>query len=149
VTSPEPSRISDRPSELLRIHHVAFAHDKGLLEGSSIEAGLERLFGLSYTEEVGPGFTERTYRIGESALQTLCSTSPGPVARFVARRGAALHHVAVEVADIDAALGFLREKGVRLVDEKARPGGGATRIAFVHPSELGGLLLELVEVQRE
>lgn len=136
--------------ELLRIHHVAFARGEDSLECDSIETGLERLFGLSSSdEEEGPGFMERTYRLDGAELQVLRSTGPGPIERFVERRGAALHHVAVEVEDIDAVLTDLRTRGIRLVDEQARPGGDTTRIAFVHPSELGGLLLELVETNRE
>lgn len=144
MTAAEP-RPPDPRAELRGLHHVAFASGDG-----EAEAGLERLFGLTCAAtEVAPGFTERTYRIGGTILQLLRSSGPGVVERFVERRGAALHHVAVEVADIDATLERLRAGGVRLVDERARPGGGGTRIAFVHPSELGGLLLELVETQGE
>lgn len=150
MTFCDPERPSNSRLELLRIHHVAFARGDDSLEYGSIEAGLERLFGLSSSdEEEGPGFMERTYRLDGAELQVLRTTGPGPIERFVERRGAALHHVAMEVEDIDAVLKDLRTRGVRLVDEQARPGGNATRIAFVHPSELGGLLLELVETNRE
>ncbi len=62
------------------------------------------------------------------------------------KRGNALHHVAFEVEDLAGYLTELREEGVRLVDDHPRPGGMGTMIAFIHPSEFDGLLVELVEV---
>ena len=129
----------------LRLHHVAFAHD-----GPAAVDGLRDLFGLQCGDaETGPGFRERAFPVGDGFVQTLEATGPGLVARFVARRGPALHHLAFEVDDIDVALADLAGRGARLVDEQPRPGGGGTRIAFVHPSACGGLLVELVENKRE
>lgn len=68
-----------------------------------------------------------------------------PVSKFLAARGPGVHHIAVRVDDIEQALATLKEKGVRLLDEQARPGGRGTRIAFVHPGEGIGVLWELVE----
>lgn len=145
-----PERDPDgRPAPAVgvrRIHHVAYASADGAAEDA-----LSRLFGLAASpDEHGPGFAERTCGVGEggASLQLLRETGPGTVARFVARRGPALHHVAFEVDDLDATLARLRAEGVRLVDEAARPGGGGTRIAFVHPTAVGGLLVELVETMR-
>ena len=96
-----------------------------------------------------PGFVERMIPVGDSYVQTLEATGPGVVERFVGKRGPALHHIAFEVEDLDAHLGRLRDQGVRLIDEKPRPGGMGTMIAFIHPGELHGLLVELVEVPAE
>jgi methylmalonyl-CoA/ethylmalonyl-CoA epimerase len=79
-------------------------------------------------------------------VQTLEATGEGVVQRFLDRRGPGLHHVAFEVDRIDAAVESLRARGVRLVDEEPRAGGMGTRIAFVHPSAFGGMLVELVEL---
>jgi methylmalonyl-CoA/ethylmalonyl-CoA epimerase len=68
-----------------------------------------------------------------------------PVSRFLAQRGGGLHHVAYRVDDIDAALARLKTAGVRLIDVEPRPGAQGTRIAFVYPQGLGGVLTELVE----
>jgi methylmalonyl-CoA epimerase len=73
------------------------------------------------------------------------ASEDSPVSRFLAKRGGGLHHVAYQVDDIDAALAALKSAGVRLIDEKPRPGAHGTRIAFVHPLALGGVLTELVE----
>jgi len=134
-----------RPAcEVRGVHHVAFAHRDG-----SVDAALQDLFGLCPAQEEGSGFTERNYDLGSTGIQTLEATGPGTVERFVERRGAALHHIAIEVEDIDAALASLEARGVPLVDRSARTGPSGTRIAFVHPSAFGGLLVELVETHEE
>ncbi len=73
------------------------------------------------------------------------TSSDSPVARFIEKRGEGLHHVAIRVDDIDAALAELKAKGVQLIDETPRRGAGGTRIAFVHPKATHGILLELCE----
>jgi methylmalonyl-CoA epimerase len=84
--------------------------------------------------------------VGDSRLELLEATTPeSPVARFLARRGPGIHHIAFEVDDIDQTLNRLKTAGARVVDEVPRRGAGGTRVAFVHPSSLGGVLLELVE----
>ena len=68
-----------------------------------------------------------------------------PVSKFLARRGAGLHHLAYDVDDLEMALAHLRVEGVRLIDEAPRSGAHGTRIAFLHPNSTGGVLTELVE----
>ena len=72
-----------------------------------------------------------------------------PVAKFLARRGPGLHHVALEVVDIRQQLAQLREAGVRLIDQEPRRGADHSWVAFIHPESTGGVLLELVERTRE
>lgn len=84
--------------------------------------------------------------VGESELELLEATDPdGAVAKFIAKRGAGLQHLALRVDDLDAALAELKAKGVRLIDEQPRRGAGGTRIAFLHPQSTNGVLLELTE----
>ncbi|GIU92573.1 MAG: hypothetical protein KatS3mg011_1479 [Acidimicrobiia bacterium] len=66
--------------------------------------------------------------------------------RFLASRGEGLHHVAFRVADIEAALTHLEAEGARLVDRRPRLGGRGAKIAFVHPADWAGTLVELVEI---
>ena len=68
-----------------------------------------------------------------------------PVGRFLAKRGPGLHHLAFEVPDVEAAIVRFKAAGARLVDETPRIGAAGHRIAFVHPSTFGGVLVELVE----
>lgn len=71
------------------------------------------------------------------------------VARFLARRGSALHHVAWRVADLDAELRALEAEGVELIDRTPRAGAAGHRVAFLHPRSTGGILVELVEGDAE
>jgi methylmalonyl-CoA/ethylmalonyl-CoA epimerase len=67
------------------------------------------------------------------------------VAKFIEARGEGVQHIALRVDDLDSALEELKAKGVRLIDEKPRIGAGGARIAFIHPKETHGVLLELCE----
>jgi len=94
------------------------------------------------TEQARIGFIP----IGDSEIELLESTAPdGVLARFIERRGEGMHHIALTVDDCQAALDRLKARGIRTVDDSPRPGARGTRVAFVHPSATGGVLLELVE----
>jgi methylmalonyl-CoA epimerase len=82
--------------------------------------------------------------VGESKLELLEATaSESAIARYVDKRGPGLHHITLRVDDIDAAVGQLRSRGVRMIDEHPRPGAEGSTIAFVHPSSAHGVLIEL------
>ena len=81
---------------------------------------------------------------GDATLEILEPTADdSPIARFIARRGPGMHHVALRVDDIVAALAELKGRGVRLIDETPRPGAHGSLVAFVHPSSAHGVLVEL------
>jgi methylmalonyl-CoA/ethylmalonyl-CoA epimerase len=81
---------------------------------------------------------------GESLIELLESSNPAsPIGKFVARRGAGIHHVCFAVDDLDQVLERCRRAGVRLIDETPRIGAEGKRIAFLHPSATGGVLVEL------
>ena len=84
--------------------------------------------------------------IGESRIELLEPTSDdSPITKFLEKRGGGIHHIAVEVEDINAALMKLKQQGARLIDENPRRGAEGCLVAFVHPSTAGGVLLELVQ----
>ncbi|MGQ9652773.1 MAG: methylmalonyl-CoA epimerase [Thermodesulfobacteriota bacterium] len=84
--------------------------------------------------------------LSEGELEILESTKPdGPVAKFIESRGEGVQHIALRVDDLEGALKELKQKGVRLIDERPRIGAGGARIAFIHPKETHGVLLELCE----
>jgi methylmalonyl-CoA/ethylmalonyl-CoA epimerase len=84
--------------------------------------------------------------VGDSHVELLKPTGPDtPVGKFMSARGEGLHHVAYRVADIDAVLEQLQERGVRLIDKTARTGIRSSRVAFLHPKSTGGVLTEIVE----
>lgn len=68
-----------------------------------------------------------------------------PIARSLEKRGEGLHHICLEVEDIDLALAAMKAKGLQLVNDTPRPGAGGRRVAFVHPKSMHGVLVELVE----
>src|SRR5436189_4498885 len=84
--------------------------------------------------------------IGESRVELLEPTSDdSPISKFLEKRGPGIHHIAVEVDDIEAALARLKDQGMRLIDEAPRIGAEGCLVAFVHPSSTNGVLLELVQ----
>jgi methylmalonyl-CoA epimerase len=87
------------------------------------------------------------YPIGASMVELLSGTTPdGKYARLVRERGEGLHHICLEVEDIDGALAELRAKRVRLLDETPRLGHAGSRIVFLDPASTNNLLVELVEL---
>lgn len=132
---------------LEQIHHVGYAVD-------DIDAALpvftER-FGMAVeTREVmdDQGVEAVSLGVGPGHLELIRPLGPhGAVARFLARRGPGLHHVAFAVGDLPAALAELRRGGAELIDEAPRRGLGGHQIAFVHPRSCGGVLTELVQAE--
>jgi methylmalonyl-CoA epimerase len=97
------------------------------------------------SEEIASQRVRATFvNTGQSTLELLEATAPdSPIAKFVEKRGAGMHHVALRVDDIEAALAHLRSRGIRLIDEKPRPGAEGALVAFIHPSAAHGVLVEL------
>ena len=84
--------------------------------------------------------------VGATEIELLEATADdSPVAKFIEKKGEGIHHLALRVDDLDAALAELKAPGMRLIDETPRYGAGGARIAFVHPKATGGILLELSE----
>ena len=100
---------------------------------------------LTHVEEV-PEQAVRTaiFGHGMGRVELICPTTPDSgVAKFLASRGEGLHHVCIEVEDIESAMDSLRKAGARLIDREPRPGAGGARVAFVHPKGMRGVLTEL------
>jgi methylmalonyl-CoA/ethylmalonyl-CoA epimerase len=68
-----------------------------------------------------------------------------PIAKFLAKRGGGIHHVTIEVSDLEAQLQRLKAQGTRLINETPVPGAGGCKVAFLHPSAAAGVLVELKE----
>jgi len=132
---------------LLRIDHVGIACH-------SLEAAIERyetVFGLTVVSretnaEQGVREAMLSLADGTSYVQLLEPLGPDtPVGKFLARRGEGIHHVGYAVADVAAALSAIGGRDVRLIDSRPRHGSMGASIAFLHPSDLGGVLTELVQ----
>jgi methylmalonyl-CoA epimerase len=112
-----------------RAYGMAVAH-REVVDEQGVEAVLL---------DVGENHVELLRPLGEQT----------PVGRFLASRGPGLHHVAYQVADVDAALATLRERGLRLIDQQPRTGIRGSRVAFLHPAASGGVLTEIVQPPEE
>jgi len=132
-----------------KIDHIGIAVD-------SIEKWLEyyeNVLGLEYagSEEVAEQKVRVAFfKIGESRIELLePTTDDSPIAKFLETRGGGIHHIAIKVNGIKAALARHRETGARLIDNEPRIGAHNMLIAFIHPKSSGGVLLELCEEQSQ
>ncbi|MFX1481781.1 MAG: methylmalonyl-CoA epimerase [Promethearchaeota archaeon] len=128
-----------------KIDHIGIAVD-------SIENWIEYyrdVLGLEYhgSEEVAEQKVRVAFlKIGESRIELLEPTSPdSPIAKFMESRGGGIHHIAVLVDDITAALTRHQEAGAKLIDKEPRIGAHNMKIAFIHPKTSGGVLIELCQ----
>jgi methylmalonyl-CoA/ethylmalonyl-CoA epimerase len=105
--------------------------------------GLE-LKGIEIVED--QGVRVAMLPIGESRIELLEATGEEtPIGKFLVKRGPGIHHLCVEVDDINAKLSELKASGARLIDEQPRIGAGGALVAFIHPSSTGGVLIELTQ----
>jgi methylmalonyl-CoA/ethylmalonyl-CoA epimerase len=131
---------------ILDIDHVGIAV-------GDLDAAVERYrrtLGVEPTHRelvVDQGVEEVLFAVGTSFIQLLGALGPDtPVGSFLAKRGPGVHHLAYRVEDVAATLSGLRDEGIRPIDEVPRRGSRDTLIAFVHPKDMEGVLVELVQL---
>jgi methylmalonyl-CoA/ethylmalonyl-CoA epimerase len=84
--------------------------------------------------------------VGDSHVELLAPLGPDtPVGRFLTKRGPGIHHAAYRCQDVAAALELCKERGMRVIDERPRPGIRGSLVAFLHPGATDGVLTELVQ----
>ena len=131
--------------KVLKIDHIGIAVNS-IEEGKKIWTdvlGLKFEGSETVTEQK---VTTAFFPVGESEVELLESTAPdGPVAKHIEKKGEGVQHIAFRVENIEEALAELKEKGIRLIDEKPRTGAGGAKIAFLHPKSTNGVLVELCE----
>ncbi|OQY12336.1 MAG: methylmalonyl-CoA epimerase [Desulfobacteraceae bacterium 4572_19] len=131
--------------KILKIDHLGIAV-KSINDGKNFWTdilGLE--FAGSETVEAQK-VTTAFFPAGESEIELLESTTDdGPVAKYIEKKGEGMQHIAFRVENIEEALAELKEKKIRLIDEKPRIGAGGAKIAFLHPKSTNGVLVELCE----
>ena len=129
----------------MKLDHIGLA-TRELEEGLAL---WRDILGLQVdgTEEIQEqGVRVAMLPIGDTHVELLEPLSPeSPVGRFLSKRGPGIHHLAVEVEDINASLAVLKKRGARLIDETPRVGARGCLVAFVHPATTNGILLELVQ----
>lgn len=137
--------MSDR---IIGLSHVAIATRdadelaKTLVDGLGARRGAEELID-------GGALRVLFVHLGPVTLELLePKSAEHTVAKFLDTRGPGLHHVSLEVTDIAAHLAGAKAAGVKLIDDTPRPGAHGTRVAFLHPKSLGGVLVELCEAKK-
>ncbi|MEW6185087.1 MAG: methylmalonyl-CoA epimerase [Thermodesulfobacteriota bacterium] len=126
-----------------RIAHIGV----GVIDTDKSMILFQDILGLPMTGEERVGELKTVFLpVGETNIELVQSTEPdGVMKKFIEKRGEGIHHIALEVENIDEALDELKAKGVPLIDQQARPGAHNTRVAFLHPKGTNGILMELVE----
>tara|TARA_B100000929_G_scaffold271539_2_gene242479 strand:+ start:441 stop:872 length:432 start_codon:yes stop_codon:yes gene_type:complete len=94
------------------------------------------------TEGVSTSF----FKVGESKIELLAATHPdSPIAKFIEKRGEGIHHIAFYVDDIQAEIERLKREGFRLLNENPKSGADNKLVAFMHPKDANGVLVELCQ----
>ena len=132
----------------MKVDHVGIAV-------KSLEAAIKAYEGLGLrmtsTDTVaGEGVKVAFLPVGESRIELLESLTPnGVIAKFIEKRGEGVHHIALQVDDIDEAIARAKANGLQMINETPRTGAHGRKVAFVHPKSTSGVLLEFVQVQHE
>ena len=131
---------------LKKINHVAIAVNN-IEEAAKF---YQNILGLSLSgvevvtaQKTRVGF----FKIGESNIELVQPSEPdSPLVKFLETKGQGIHHLCLEVDDVEAEVKSFLEKGATMIDQKSRPGAHNTRVAFVHPKSSNGVLIELCEL---
>lgn len=128
--------------EIKKIGHIGIA----VSDLESAKDFYTKALGLKVErEETLEGMKIAFIPVGKVNLELIqCATDEGVIAKFIAKRGEGVHHIAYEVDDVSSALEELKGQGVKLVDEAPRMGADGKEVAFVHPKSSYGVLTELV-----
>lgn len=126
-----------------KISHIGLAVDN-LEEARNF---FNETFGLSVSAQEQFGELLFSFiSLGETELELLQSTSAeGQIARFIQKRGQGIHHISLEVDDIQAELDRLKSKGLQLINEKPYRNAHEDLVAFIHPKSTYGVLIELIQ----
>lgn len=151
MTGPTRDHPCDPPErDQLKLGHLTLDHLA--IATPDLEGGSAPYLALGLHPEgpdetvEGQGVQVRAFVVGGSLIELLCPTrEDSPVATFLARRGAGLHHLALRVGDLEAEMRRLRAAGANFLNDEPRAGRAGTRVAFLHPKWGAGTLIELVE----
>jgi len=128
-----------------RISHLGIA----VKDLAASEALFKKLLGDEHVHHEiveDQGVSIASFKIGESVIELTASTrEDSSIAKFIAKRGEGIHHLALEVDDVASELIRLKAEGIQLIDETAKPGAHEMLIAFLHPKSTNGVLVELCQ----
>ena len=135
---------------LQNLYHVAIAvRDLSAVEEVYKTARGLRVEHREVVEDQGVKTSMLVPEDGGTAIELLEPMDENsPISKFLDKRGEGIHHICFKVDDIEAVLERLKKQGVRLIDESPRPGAYNSRVAFIHPKAMNGVLVELAEVNK-
>ena len=135
--------MQDATPNRVRIAHVGIA----IPSLAAATAFYRDVLGMDPVElSDSDGARIEAFEAGESLIELLePEGADTPIGKFIAKRGAGIHHICFAVDDLDAMLERCKAKGIRLIDDTPRIGAEGKRIAFLHPSSTAGILVELSE----
>lgn len=128
-----------------RIEHIGIAVRNLEAANRTYEAVLGAEHYKTETVE-SEGVATSFFKVGESKIELLAATNPeSPIAKFIEKRGEGIHHMAFYVDDIHAEIERLKGEGFRLLNEQPKPGADNKIVAFMHPKDTNGVLVELCQ----
>jgi methylmalonyl-CoA/ethylmalonyl-CoA epimerase len=132
-----------------RISHIGVA----VTDLDKAEALFRKLLGeenVHHETVEDQGVRIASFAVGESRIElTAPLNDESPIAKFIAKRGEGIHHVAIETDDLESELQRIESDGFQLIDKTPRPGAHNMNIAFLHPKSTGGVLIEICEVKKD
>lgn len=133
---------------MIRVEHIGIAV-KNLDEANALIA---KLFGKSHYKVEGvasEGVNTSFFQMGETKIELLEATHEGsPIAKYLEKRGEGIHHIAFEVADIEAEMARLKAEGFVLLNETPKAGADNKLVCFLHPKSTNGVLVELCQERK-
>lgn len=129
----------------MKLEHIGIAV-KNLKDSDHLFARILGNTPYKVEEVESEGVKTSFFQTGDSKIELLESTrDDSPIAKFIARRGEGIHHLAFEVEDIEDEMRRLKEEGFRLLNEAPKPGADNKLVCFLHPKDTNGVLIELCQ----
>ena len=129
----------------MKVEHIGIA----VKDLDNANALFEKLFNQDYykMEEVpSEGVSTSFFQLGETKIELLqASSSDSPIAKFIAKRGEGIHHIAFEVENIESEMNRLLSEGFELIHTESKDGADNKKICFLHPKSTNGVLIELCQ----
>lgn len=130
-----------------KISHIGIAV-KNLSEAETLFRKLLNTDDVHHESVSDQGVRIASFKVGETIIELTEATSDdSPIAKFIAKRGEGIHHIALETDDVAAELARLKSEGIQLIDESPKPGAHEMQIAFLHPKSTNGVLVELCQTK--
>jgi methylmalonyl-CoA/ethylmalonyl-CoA epimerase len=130
---------------LKKISHIGIAV-KNLAESESLFRKLLGTEDVHHEVVEDQGVSIASFKVGDAIIElTEATRDDSPIAKFIAKRGEGIHHLAIEIDNITEELARLKAEGIQLIDETPKPGAHNMQIAFLHPKSTSGVLIEFCQ----